>query len=270
MNNWKVRTGLILLGTIFVISNQSCVSKKKFDEATASFTRSQKQNRELNENIESLKSRLELMEEANSSASAEIEAKNANLKQKESLIEENSKLFTEQQEKLKNLQATLDRQREKSDALKAKMADALKGFSSDQLTVAQKNGKVYVSLQEKLLFPSGSAVVNAEGKDALSKLAQVLNLNPDINIAVEGHTDSIPIKIRFEDNWALSTARAAAIVRILTQDYGVDPTRVTASGRSKYLPIESNETPEGRAKNRRTEIILEPNLNAILDILDKE
>jgi chemotaxis protein MotB len=94
-----------------------------------------------------------------------------------------------------------------------------------------------------------------------------LNTNNDININVEGHTDSIPIKLKFEDNWALSVARATSIVRILINDYGVSPLRMTASGRSEYLPIATNEHAEGRAKNRRTEIILEPKLDALMDIL---
>src|ERR1043165_552551 len=99
------------------------------------------------------------------------------------------------------------------------MAEALKGFNSSDLTVIQKNGKVYVSLSENLLFPSGSAVVNPKGKEALSKLAAVLIINPDIAVNIEGHTDSIPIRGKYEDNWALSTARATAIVRILVNNY---------------------------------------------------
>jgi chemotaxis protein MotB len=142
-------------------------------------------------------------------------------------------------------------------------------FKSNELTVTTKNGRVYVSLQESLLFPSGSAVVNPKGKEALGQLAQVLNTNPDINVLIEGHTDSIPIRGRFEDNWALSVARATSIVRILTDTYGVDPTRVTAAGRSKYEPVDTNDTPEGRAHNRRTEIILEPKLDELMQLLNQ-
>ncbi len=116
----------------------------------------------------------------------------------------------------------------------------LSGFNSNELTVSQKNGKVYVSLQESLLFPSGSAVVNPKGKQALATLAQVLNVNPDISVNIEGHTDSIPIRGRYEDNWALSAARATSIVRVLVNDYQVDPVRVIASGHShsiRLIPI---------------------------------
>jgi chemotaxis protein MotB len=138
------------------------------------------------------------------------------------------------------------------------------------LTVSIKNGKVYVSLQESLLFPSGSAVVNPKGKEALGTLAAVLNQNPDINVLIEGHTDSIPMKGKYMDNWELSVERSTAIVRILTDTYQVEPTRVTASGRSKYEPVDANATAEGRARNRRTEIILEPKLNELMRLIQEQ
>jgi chemotaxis protein MotB len=147
------------------------------------------------------------------------------------------------------------------------MANALVGFKSNELTVSIKNGKVYVSLQENLLFPSGSAVVNPKGKDALGKLAEVLNQNTDITVDIEGHTDSIPIHGKYQDNWDLSLARAASIVRILTTDYKVDPTRIIASGHSQYDPVQPNITPEGRQQNRRTDIILSPKLDELYKLL---
>lgn len=174
----------------------------------------------------------------------------------------------QQQKKLQQLQALLSQQKKQSELLKNKMAEALKGFNSNDLTVVQKNGKVYVSLSENLLFPSGSAVVNKNGVDALSKLAAVLNLEADVAVNIEGHTDSIPIRGKYKDNWDLSTARANAIVRILTDNYKVDPLRVIASGHSFYDPIESNSDAEGRAKNRRTEIILSPKLDEMYKLLE--
>jgi len=176
--------------------------------------------------------------------------------------------LSQSQQKLQQLQNLLNQQKEQSDALKNKMAEALKGFSSNDLSVIQKNGKVYVSLSENLLFPSGSAVVNKKGVDALSKLAEVLNVNNDVAINIEGHTDSIPIKGRYKDNWDLSTARANAIVRILVDNYKVDPLRVMASGHSRYDPVDTNSTPEGRSKNRRTEIILSPKLDEMYKLLE--
>jgi chemotaxis protein MotB len=174
-----------------------------------------------------------------------------------------------EQKRLWDLRKLLDQQRQAVENLRKKMSDALTGFNSNELQVFTKNGKVYVSLQENLLFPSGSAVVNAKGKQALATLAQVLNVNPDINVVVEGHTDSIPIHGKYEDNWALSVARATSIVRLLTDTYHVDPTRVTASGRSKFEPVESNETAEGRQRNRRTEIILAPKLDELMQLLQQ-
>jgi chemotaxis protein MotB len=148
------------------------------------------------------------------------------------------------------------------------MAEALVGFNSNELTVSIKNGKVYVSLQENLLFPSGSAKVNPKGVQALGKLAAVLNANPDINVEIAGHTDSVPIRSNlYPDNWALSTARAVSIVRVLVKDYQVDPVRLIASGHSQYDPVQTNSTPEGRMQNRRTDIILSPKLDELYKLL---
>lgn len=174
-----------------------------------------------------------------------------------------------QQKRLQDLQTLLDQQRKKTDDLKNKMINALVGYNDSDLTITQKNGKVYVSLSEKFLFPSGSAVVNPTGKEALSKLANVLIANPDIAVNIEGHTDSIPIRGKFEDNWALSTARATSVVRILVNDYKVDPTRVIASGHAWFDAVDTNATPEGRARNRRTEIILSPKLDEIYKLLEQ-
>ena len=184
-------------------------------------------------------------------------------------LSQSQEAIQKQQQKLQQLQALLAQQRDQSEQLKNKMAEALKGFSKNDLSVIQKNGKVYVSLSENLLFPSGSAEVNPKGVDALSKLAAVLNLNPDVSVNIEGHTDSIPIRGRYKDNWDLSTARANAIVRILVDTYRVDPVRVEASGHSFYDPLESNSTAEGRAKNRRTEIILSPKLEEMYKLLEQ-
>jgi chemotaxis protein MotB len=173
----------------------------------------------------------------------------------------------QQREQLQKLERLLQQQRAQSKELKDKMSYALNSFNSNELTVTQKNGKVYVSLSEGLLFPSGSAVVNSRGADALAKLAVVLNSNPDISVNIEGHTDSIPIQGKYKDNWDLSTARANAIVRILVNDYMVNPVRVVASGHSQYDPVDINSTNEGRAKNRRTEIILSPKLDEMYKLL---
>jgi len=121
-----------------------------------------------------------------------------------------------------------------------------------------------------LLFKSGSDVVDPKGKEALKTLAQVLNSTKDITVMIEGHTDNVPIKtMLFKDNWDLSTARATAIVRILTRDNGFDSQRITSSGRSEFRPLNSNDSPEGRAGNRRTEVILSPDLKELYNMLNK-
>jgi chemotaxis protein MotB len=187
---------------------------------------------------------------------------------KQSQLTKSQQELADQQKRLEQLQALMDQQKRAINEIRKKMADALVGFNSNELTVAIKNGKVYVSLQENLLFPSGSAVVNPKGKLALGKLAEVLNTNPDITVDIEGHTDSIPIRGRYQDNWDLSTARAGSIVRILTIDYKVDPVRVIASGHSQYDPVQPNSTSDGRALNRRTEIILSPKLDELFKLLE--
>jgi len=184
-----------------------------------------------------------------------------------SLLSKSKQDLVNQQAKLEHLQALMDAQKKAIEAIRKKMTDALVGFKSDELSVAIKNGKVYVSLQENLLFPSGSAVVNPKGKVALGKLAEVLNQNPDITVDIEGHTDSIPIHGKYQDNWDLSLARSASIVRILTIDYKVDSKRVIASGHSQFDPVQTNSTPEGRALNRRTDIILSPKLDELYKLL---
>ena len=148
------------------------------------------------------------------------------------------------------------------------LRNALLGFNSDELSVEIKNGKVYVSMSDKLLFKSGSSAVEDKGRDALKLLAGVLDKNSDIDILVEGHTDNVPIKTSvYKDNWDLSVARATSIVRILTNDYKIVPTRLTASGKGEFFPKADNDTAEGRASNRRTEIILSPKLDELMKLL---
>ncbi len=248
----------LLVGAVIL---PSCVSNKKFNESQASLAAMRKHAGELQDDLNNAKSRLRLMEEANESAANQLD-------EKDKRISANQQELAEQQERLRQLQELIDRQKAQTEALRRKMAQALGNFTSDQLSVFTKNGKVYVSLSEKLLFPSGSAVVNQEGKEALEKVAEALNENRDINVNIEGHTDTVPVRIKFEDNWALSVARSTAIVRLLTSTYMVDPTRITASGRSQYEPVADNTTPDGRAKNRRTEIILAPKLDELMQLID--
>ncbi len=200
----------------------------------------------------------------------EIEAKRR--KAENDIADQRRKLeeqIASQRAQLDKLQSFIDQQQKATEELRNKIAKALEGFTSSELTVTRKNGKVYISMQEGLLFPSGSAVVNKKGKEALAKVASVLNTNPDINIDVEGHTDSIAIHNKtYADNWSLSTARATSIAHVLIEEYNVSPEKLVASGRSQYDPVADNTTSEGRAANRRTEIILEPKLDEIMQMLN--
>lgn len=197
-----------------------------------------------------------------------LKQKSAELKNREELLEEQKALLVERERTLSELQAKIARQDSITKALNDLIRKALLGFKSDELSVEVKNGKVYVSMSNKLLFKSGSWDVEAKGQEALQMLADVLNNNPDIDILVEGHTDTDPISTAvIKDNWDLSTARANSIVRILTEEYAVTPTRVTSSGRGEFMPKASNKTSEGKAINRRTEIILSPKLEEIMKLL---
>lgn len=247
----------------------SCVSTKKYQSALDREQQLIAERANLNNNIESLTKRIAALEDEKNRLTGQMDEAGKNAAQLARMANMTQQQLEEEQRRLAQMRQLMDQQRQAIENLRKKMSDALVNFKSDELSVFVKNGKVYVSLQENLLFPSGSAVVNPKGKEALGKLAQVLNTNPDISVLIEGHTDSIPIKGKYEDNWALSTARATSIVRILTDIYKVDPTRVTASGRSKYEPVDSNETPEGRAKNRRTEIILAPKLDELMRLLEQ-
>ena len=154
--------------------------------------------------------------------------------------------------------------------LKETLSNALNGFEGKGLTVEQKNGKVYVSMENKLLFNSGSWSVGPEGKKAVVELGKVLGENPDIAVLIEGHTDNDPYAGSgpIADNWDLSTKRATAIVSILSENKAINKKNLTAAGRGQFSPLAGNETAEGKAKNRRIEIILTPRLDEIAEMLN--
>jgi chemotaxis protein MotB len=209
-----------------------------------------KYNTLINESL----SQTDKLSKALTAKSGDLDAKEKLLSERERTLEEMKKIIEKQDSITRNLNNIL--------------RNALLGFNSDELSVEIKNGKVYVSMSDKLLFKSGSSAVEDKGKDALKLLAGVLDKNSDIDILIEGHTDNVPIKTSvYKDNWDLSVARATSIVRILTNDYKIVPTRLTASGKGEFFPKADNETTEGRAKNRRTEIILSPKLDELMKLL---
>lgn len=255
---------LLLLATALTMGTiifPSCVAKKKYLAAQSANADLSRRNQGLTQDLSAAKDSISRLRGNVSVLNDVYNSTNAELNMSKEQI-------AEQQKRLMQLQDLIGQQQRNTEALRKKIADALVGFNTNELSVSMKNGKVYVSMQESLLFPSGSAVVNKKGKDALAKVAGVLNTNPDINVEVEGHTDSIPIKTTlYPDNWALSVARATSISRVLINDYSVPATRIKASGRSQYDPVASNDNEAGRAQNRRTEIILEPKLDELMYLI---
>ena len=262
----KSVTGSLLLLLIVVFA--SCVSTRKYQDALVREQNLMAKNNSLSDSILQLSGQINNLNNENAKLVKQIDDAWKEASRLSGMANATQKQLEAEQKRLWDLRKRMDAQRTALENLRKKMADALVNFNSNELTVFTKNGRVYVSLQENLLFPSGSAVVNAKGKEALGTLAGVLNANPDITIVVEGHTDSIPIRGRYEDNWALSVARATAIVRILTNTYKLDPGRIVASGKGEWEPVESNGTPEGRQRNRRTEIILAPKLDELMRLLE--
>jgi chemotaxis protein MotB len=184
-------------------------------------------------------------------------------------LDAKEKLLIDRERTLDEMKKVISRQDSITKSLNSILRNALLGFNSDELSVEIKNGKVYVSMSDKLLFKSGSSAVEEKGKEALKLLGGVLDKNVDIDILVEGHTDNVPIKTSvYKDNWDLSVARATSIVRVLINDYKIAPTRMTASGKGEFFPKSDNETAEGRTKNRRTEIILSPKLDELMKLLN--
>lgn len=216
----------------------------------------QKQLDEKEASLNKLKDDLALMQTNLNSREEKMQQLQTDLQQREARVNE--------------LQSLINAKDSALNALKDHMAQALLGYKDAGIDVTVKNGKVYVSLSEQLLFASGSTTIDKKGKEALLKLAAALQQQSDINILIEGHTDEVPISTdKIRDNWDLSVLRANSIVRILSLDGKVDPRRITASGRGEYLPVDPSKTPEARRKNRRTEIILSPRMDELMKLLEK-
>ncbi len=171
--------------------------------------------------------------------------------------------------RLKEVEDILRSRNEATNALRDKLQKALLGFKQSGLSVDIRNGKVYVSLTDKLLFASGSIVIDDKGKQALQELAKVLKTQPDINISVEGHTDDQKITNlgQIKDNWDLSVLRSTSVVRYLTEEQKIENTRITATGKGQYQPLDLAATPEARSLNRRIEIVLSPRLDELYNLI---
>lgn len=275
----------------------SCVTRKLYNELDAKYKNCAEelerlsgeadllkgQNAELNNQSQSLEAQLETAIDERDKLKVTLvqlqkEYDNLEKNSDKALKAEIARLNSVQQElegkssRVAELESKLDAQSKNLRQLKESLSKALFQFEGKGLTVEQKNGKVYVSMENKLLFPSGSWTVSAEGRTAVEQLAGVLAQNPEIAILIEGHTDNDKVIGNLgggvTNNWDLSTKRATAIVNIIEQTAGIDKKNLTAAGRSEYAPIESNSTSAGKAKNRRIEVILTPKLDEISKLLN--
>jgi chemotaxis protein MotB len=261
----KSFTILLFLSVIIGLLFTACVSGKKF---TASEARVDKLQKDYTKTQNQLNVCYGQVQNLNNEKASMLNDYVSIQKDLNALSNETKMTIAEQARRLKILQDLIQSQRDVMNKLKVSIADALMDYKTDELNVYNKEGNVYVSLEEKLLFKSGSDVVDPKGVQALKSLAAVLNNTNEINVVIEGHTDNVPIKTKqFKDNWDLSTGRATSILRVLTDGYGFDPNRITASGKGQFHPVKTNETDDGRAGNRRTEIILSPDLKEIYKIL---
>lgn len=261
-----------------------CVSTKKFDALLTDKMQVENEKADTEEQlaiakeeIERLNAKIEDLDNKITALSKDTLEQGQEYAQLESyynnLLENSDKLsqeFVDQQKKIQELEKVLKEKEKAVNDIRNKVSQALLNFKENDLTIDIKNGKVYVSLAEQLLFRSGSIEVDKKGVDALKQLAAVLKNNPDINIMVEGHTDNVPISRKSQymaNNWDLSVLRATSIVDILTEA-GVEPSKITAAGKGEFLPLNPNDSPEEKQKNRRTEIILTPELDELFQILE--
>lgn len=217
--------------------------------------------------LEQLESSLDLLKQNSETALKERITENEALMEK---IAERENELADRMARVDELEGLITRQQEAMRNLKEKLSDALLNFEDKGLTVEARDGKVYVSMENKLLFKSGSWTVGADGRLAIEELGNVLADNPDIAILIEGHTDNVPYsgKGPLKGNWDLSTKRATAIVNQLLENPNILPQNLTAAGRGEYLPIAPNSTREGRAANRRIEVVLSPQLDEIKQIIN--
>jgi len=314
---------ILTISTLLALGT-SCVSSKKYNDLEGRNADLQRENRSMNEGLNSFRSnseklgndlaglqkeyeaatteRNDLMQkyaalqknyssleesydalEQNSSAAilensrqnrellAQLDEKEADLLTEKNRLEKLQKDLSLRSQRIDELESVIAAKDAKMNALKNAVSNALTNFEGKGLSVEQKDGKVYVSMENKLLFDSGSWAVNQEGRKAVKQLGSVLAQNPDIAVLIEGHTDNVPYggSGQLKDNWDLSTKRATSIVQILRENNQIDPQSLTAAGRGEYAPIAKNDSEAGKAKNRRIEVILTPKLDEITRVLNE-
>ncbi|MBO6880859.1 OmpA family protein [Winogradskyella sp.] len=264
------------------LSNDLDALQQAYDKAVAERDKLQSDYAATKSNLDNLKASYDALEQ-NSSAEiaknskknrellAQLEAKEQALAAENERLEKLKKELENRSKRVAELENVIAAKDASMSALKNAISKALTNFEGKGLTVEQRDGKVYISMENKLLFQSGSWSVGTEGRKAVQQLGSVLAENPDIAILIEGHTDNVPYKgnAQLSGNWDLSTKRATAIVNILRENSSINPENLTAAGRGEYAPIATNDTAEGRAKNRRIEVILTPKLDEISKLLNE-
>ena len=250
------RTSSITLCTILSIAIlASCGTNKKLKSANATIDNLQQENANLTKNVNDLKRQVSDLSSQNTSMASQFNSYKQECEAKD--------------QQLKQVSATLNEFNDNMSQLEEKIKTAEGDFASKGLDVYSKDGVIYVDMQDNLLYKSGSAKLSDDGKKALGNLASVLNEYPKLKVIVVGNTDTVHVR-GIADNWSLSTERANGVVRMLSKDYSVDPGRLTAAGKGKFNPIADNSTEEGRAKNRRTEIVLNPDWERLWETVKKE
>lgn len=258
------------------LTNDLATLQENYEKALAERNKLEQQKAAVENNLANLKQSYDALEKNSNTNLAENAKKNRELLEqleKESArLQELAAKLEERSQRINELEAVIAAKDAAMKKLKDALSRALLDFEGNGLTIEQKNGKVYVSMENKLLFGSGSWSVGTEGKKAVKQLGDVLAQNPDISVLIEGHTDDVPYSAtgQISGNWDLSVKRATAIVKLLTENPKIDPANLTAAGRSEFAPVATNETNEGKAKNRRIEVILTPKLDEVSKLLSDD
>lgn len=249
------------------LSKETSDLKKDIDNLQRDIEECNRRNREA---MASKSQDLDKMSQDLLNARSTLNKRAQELADKEEKFEELKREFAKKEDKLKELEKALEAKQGEVNNIQTMISNALLGFRDKGLEITNKDGRVYVSMDEKLLFKSGSWQVGQDGIAALKEIALVLEENPDITVMVEGHTDNVPLRgnQQVKDNWDLSVMRATAITKILLNSAIIAPERIIPSGRGEFSPIMTNASAEGRAKNRRTEIILTPKVNELLKLIE--
>ena len=258
-----------------ILNQEFLTSPNKYNELSTTYDLlTSKSSRFMAEKAKETKDLLEKLEIAQNELFAKEDQLNkstTSLKLQEDALEKSQKELEYRSSRVAELEAIINRKDSMVTALKKNISKALIGLEGDGLTIEQRSGKVYISLEEDLLFASGKYEVNQTGIAALDRLSAALASQDDLEILVEGHTDSIPLsgKGLLKDNWDLSVMRATSVVKRMTLNTNLNPSQLIAAGRSEFIPITNNKTKEGRSKNRRIEMILSPNLDDLFKLLEE-